>query len=315
MPYDAMKFCDKCDYIFQETILENKKSELEIRAVLEEYMDIFNIPLSNSPTHRPRSNSETRANITTEQVAPFKHHTLSRTDGLRVDRGEIQEGNVKERKPRQKFGSLGRSFSKRLRKNLGGMLRAMDISGKRKLRVDKSAINEEETPKMLLVATLVHKQASHQDLLVRNYLNAAKIRYEEEIKRSTSQLEPQSCVTPGCKGRSQQVTSYLCDKCYAEQRCRVEPKTNEKERNDQEKPVAATIDNATTCNVTKADTTSVATTALPSNNCVAAKKTSAVTSSVSEPATAGPRRVTVARELEVTPSLRPEFQMLRQSAL
>ena len=135
----------------------------------------------------------------------------------------------------ESFGSLGRSFRKKLKRNFVNISKV----GKQS---DKLAVNNKRTVDgvcslngtdragngrdQILCAKLLHRRQAFQEEMVKNYLKSAEEKYELERKKIlTQKLEsgcPEesevTCVNTGCSGMARASTSYLCLVCYERQK-------------------------------------------------------------------------------------------------
>ncbi|XP_062561845.1 OTU domain-containing protein 7B-like isoform X2 [Armigeres subalbatus] len=151
----------------------------------------------------------------------------------------------------KQFGSIGKSVSKKLKKNIGSITRIGSRSGQHK----KSSISSDKSvrgdfPKFrILCATLKARRHEYQEEMIKNYLECAQERYlEMERARERKELEKYSkyvdsghdvcdyatdngtdmmnCINAGCLKYGTVDTSYMCLDCYETQRKRESQSCN-----------------------------------------------------------------------------------------
>lgn len=157
----------------------------------------------------------------------------------------------------RRFGSLGRSFSKKIRRNLSSIARRgssfrskLSLAGERHLSQhgdsnaqisDAGAADSEELSTLLnandtLIVAMFRTEKRHgyHEEMIRNYMNTARLRFlktQREKKDASSSSSSSSsstangsdhyaapCVNAGCKNYGTAATSYLCSSCLSEQR-------------------------------------------------------------------------------------------------
>ena len=161
-------------------------------------------------------------------------------DGL-IDRSKKKDGKVSQQlhSVSKQFGSFGKSVGKKL-KNLGKVNKE-DKKGNRKLSLTQStnrpltisALGELDQSAIWCCKLLLKKSDTHQKM-IDNYLYDAGERFKKEMsarqltnneivnrtQNFANRVERQNvpCVTSGCNMYGSAETSYLCSKCYADQK-------------------------------------------------------------------------------------------------
>ena len=151
----------------------------------------------------------------------------------------------------KQFGSIGKSMSKKLKKNFGTIAKMTRNNSQKKnsgaenyapsgtirqtTKLNSNLVSR--TQDYILCAELhTEKRHEYQEEMVRNYLHSARKRFErdkdlklkqavecrqkEELKlKELAQFEgPSSCINPGCDRYGTAVTSYMCKDCFEHQR-------------------------------------------------------------------------------------------------
>ncbi|XP_066993922.2 OTU domain-containing protein 7B, partial [Anabrus simplex] len=147
----------------------------------------------------------------------------------------------------KQFGSIGKSMSKKLKKNLGSITKMTRSNSQKKsngmtsspvrqtTRLNNHLVSRSQD--FILCAVLhTEKRPEYQEEMVRNYLQSARVRFQrdklmkqkqaeerrqkDEMKlKEIAQLEGQSlCINPGCDQSGSAVTSYMCKACFEKQR-------------------------------------------------------------------------------------------------
>ncbi|KAK4292167.1 hypothetical protein Pmani_035032 [Petrolisthes manimaculis] len=168
------------------------------------------------------------------------------TDGM----GAIFPGKGKASKQLQtvakQFGSIGKTMSKKIKKNLG-TLSKLGRTGSFKKKDDYAKScglgkngrgPKVSTHQNYILAAAIHTEKRHayQEEMVRNYLNNARRRFEKDLElrkrqeEEVRQLEreqlerqaevegPVQCINPGCSMFGTALTAYMCSACFAKQR-------------------------------------------------------------------------------------------------
>lgn len=142
------------------------------------------------------------------------------------------------------FGSIGKSMSKKLKKNIGSITRIGSKSGSHK-KPNVTVSKDREYPKFrILCATLKARRHEYQEEMIKNYLECAHDRYQElertkerrELDKlskyvdhddyggSSAEQQPTTdlvnCINAGCLNYGTVATSYMCLECYETQKKR-----------------------------------------------------------------------------------------------
>ena len=165
--------------------------------------------------------------------------------------GKTSTLSNKNKLPRQvqsvarSFGSLGRSFRKKLKKNFTSITRAMKQTDKTETKAiqrrgatttDGAEVQggvasgddvlSAKDRSCIACARLLHRRQDYQEEMVRNYLADAAERFRAECEKHSaadgsdgrrSSLMVQ-CINAGCNGKAGSSTCYLCNDCFERQR-------------------------------------------------------------------------------------------------
>ncbi|XP_045122049.1 OTU domain-containing protein 7A-like isoform X2 [Portunus trituberculatus] len=146
----------------------------------------------------------------------------------------------------KQFGSIGKSMSKKIKKNFGtlsklgrtGSFRKRDEYVKTCSLARSSRMPKISTHQNFILAAEIHTEKRHayQEEMVRNYLNNARRRFEKDLEvrrrqeEEVRQLEkeqlerqaevegPVQCINLGCNMYGTALTSYMCSTCFSKQR-------------------------------------------------------------------------------------------------
>lgn len=174
---------------------------------------------------------------------PGSGETLSngKTGGLDSDEGGSESGQHRSRAARQlqtvakQFGSIGKSMSRKIRKNFGSITRRGGS-----FKGDSSPSGKEgrcTTPSadgVLVAALHTERRHEYQEEMIHNYLTSARSRFRQRVRESSTPPPPPpppppqsllprgsfpaECVNPGCNMFGTAATSYLCSQCYSQQK-------------------------------------------------------------------------------------------------
>lgn len=135
----------------------------------------------------------------------------------------------------KQFGSIGKSMSKKIKKNIGSITKIGGGSkGSKKL---SSAMSTQSfTRQRILCAQLKAKRHDYQEEMIKNYLECAQDRYIDgertkevrDIDR-LSLVKPKEttvtvdnyktgCINTGCQNFGTSATSYMCPECFEKQK-------------------------------------------------------------------------------------------------
>ncbi|KAL0271634.1 UNVERIFIED_CONTAM: hypothetical protein PYX00_008665 [Menopon gallinae] len=221
----------------------------EIHALLREYLDVVYIPLSQSP-------SSDDVDFELELDTPCDEEDIEKrfieANGLDLEDNipEISEsslfGSNKSRAAKQmksvakQFGSIGKTMSKKLKKNFGTITKITRNNSQKKDQSAPSRLTNDDFPKtqdyMLCARLYTDSRHDYQEEMIKNYLTTARDRFErekrlkqkfpdEELTFDDERLQeqakiegPKNCITQGCNMYGTVLTSYLCTTCYNKQR-------------------------------------------------------------------------------------------------
>lgn len=157
------------------------------------------------------------------------------TGSYESDDGLIEKGKKKDKKGSvsKQFGSFGKSVGKKLKnlgktskeekKGSGSISRNSNPQGM-KIPLTISALAENDQQAVWCCRLSMKKSETHQKM-IDNYLYDASIRYKSEVssprqKRKLNGPFSQrvQCVSNGCNMYGSADTSYLCSKCYTDQK-------------------------------------------------------------------------------------------------
>lgn len=132
------------------------------------------------------------------------------------------------------FGSLGRSFRKKLKKNfvsIGKAVKQSERSSKASVDGENAKATRQLNQDQFLCTKLLHRRQGFQEEIIKNYLKTAADKFEKEKERLTSSLnhdkeydvdgcdrQMSTCVNVGCDGNASSTTSYLCQNCFERQK-------------------------------------------------------------------------------------------------
>ena len=191
--------------------------EGESLALLKEYLDLVQVPLP----------------------ACFLDPSPPLTSPSSQDSGSVRELEVDKpgRTAKQlqsvakQFGSIGKTVSKKIRKNLGSITRLARTGSFKGPRGGVSQSGRRPSCRIVggqqdhILAALIHTQKALPCLqeMVDNYLSEARLRFEKDRGLKVLQAEERQrrevreCLTPACRGEGSARTSYLCPPCYQQQ--------------------------------------------------------------------------------------------------
>ncbi|XP_055385837.1 OTU domain-containing protein 7B-like [Condylostylus longicornis] len=223
-------------------------SEREQMALLKEYLDIVYATNSTTPDEDVfedlTDDEYEKKFVESEIVIPQQQHHPSNQYNLVAD--EPHQSKSKAAKQLQsvakQFGSIGKSMSKKIKKNIGSITKIGNKSnGGNKLKntLSSGSSTQSFTCTRLLCAKLRIKRHEYQEEMIRNYLECARTRYldleKNRDKIGSAELDRQQlemlqlsepdigvvyCVNIGCNNFANSETSYLCYECYEKQKQR-----------------------------------------------------------------------------------------------
>lgn len=198
--------------------------------VLKEYLDVVYVSSQLSPGEEYEidfSEDEIEKKFTEPEAV------ADETDGPIFGNNKSKAAKQLQSVAKQ-FGSIGKSMSKRFKKNIGSITTKMAKNQKKTLTSGNSVVNIAKSK--LLCAELRAKRHEYQEEMVRNYLEFAQERFlksqsdkekQERERQHFENLKLQeqaylegslNCINPGCDQFGTALTSYMCADCYEKQR-------------------------------------------------------------------------------------------------
>lgn len=119
----------------------------------------------------------------------------------------------------KQFGSIGRSMSKKIKKNIGSITKLGKSSGSTRKMTPTLGGGIVNGRYRFLCSQLRAKRHDFQEEMIRNYLECAYDRFKSQngVKK-TSIGEVVHCVNVDCDNYGTEKTSYLCTGCYEKQK-------------------------------------------------------------------------------------------------
>lgn len=138
----------------------------------------------------------------------------------------------------KQFGSIGKSMSKKIKKNIGSITKIGGGSkGSKKGSLSSAMSTQSFTRQRILCAQLKAKRHHYQEEMIKNYLECAQERFiDGERTKETrdidrlSLVKPKevtativdnyktSCINTGCQNFGTSATSYMCPECFEKQK-------------------------------------------------------------------------------------------------
>ncbi|KAG8235343.1 hypothetical protein J437_LFUL015851 [Ladona fulva] len=249
--------CKNQDENMMEAMRRMTLSTEEKLLLLREYLDIVNVPIKNANNCENSEDIETDVNILPceEDIIDkkFSEVDLDNDDNLlNSAEGSSTTNRSKAAKQLQsvakQFGSIGKSMSKKIKKNFGSITKiARNNSLKKKYSTNQtSPIHQvpkvngnigSQSPEYIMGAVLhTEKRHEYQEEMIRNYLQSARARFEKDKELKLKQAEerkpkedwnlkdggelelPSVCINAGCGLYGTSLTSYMCTMCYQKQK-------------------------------------------------------------------------------------------------
>lgn len=194
---------------FINSLLMSEKDQI---ALLKKYLDIVDLSETENPSGSPEVDSEEEIERKFVEIQDFNE-------------GEISIFGHKNRATKQlqsvarQFGSIGKSMSKKLKKNFGS--------------ITKPKPKRNDANKNRLICAEIHaKRHENQEQMIKNYLTHIQKKFlpskrskmngeSAETMRLQEQafLEgPMKCINSECHDFGTVLTAYMCEKCYETQR-------------------------------------------------------------------------------------------------
>lgn len=144
--------------------------------------------------------------------------------------GQSKSKSAKLQSVAKQFGSIGKSMSKKIKKNIGSITKFGKQSGTC-IKFPNSPSTS--TPTLgggyvngkyrLLCAQLRSKRHDYQEEMIRNYLDCAHERFTQENKNSRDVADSRGivqCINSDCQNYGTEDTSWMCVSCYEKQKQR-----------------------------------------------------------------------------------------------
>ncbi len=212
-------------------------SDVEHIALLKEYLNI----VYASPAVSPED--ELYDNDSDEELEKRMSDMNLRSDETQTQ-GQQQQRSKLQTVAKQ-FGSIGKSMSKKIKKNIGSITKLgggkSNQPSHQQLSAKSSNSSTSMTPTLaggyvngrlkLLCAQLKAKRHEYQEEMIKNYLDCARERFlEMERLKGVKDLEQKTlvddedsyahCINSGCVHYGTAKTSYMCLECYEQQKKR-----------------------------------------------------------------------------------------------
>lgn len=208
-------------------------SERDQINLLSEYLEVVYLSPSTSPGQEEPDITDLCEEDITNKFSEF----LNINNELEQSEHPIFDNKSKTAKQihsvAKQFGSIGKSMSNKLKKNLGSITKINKSNNSNKKNINNTLSS---TRSKLLCCQLKAKRHTIQDQMVKNYLEHAEFRFlnSEQIKekqdierrhfetlrlREQALLEgPLKCINAGCEQYGTALTSYMCPNCFQKQR-------------------------------------------------------------------------------------------------
>lgn len=217
-------------------------------ALLKEYLDIVYATPLGSPEE------EIAVDFVDEEYDKrIIEGELGFGDDVNVNNGKSKAAKQLQSVAKQ-FGSIGKTMSKKIKKNIGSITKIGSNSngnsgknGKIKNGLPSGSSTQSFTRQRILCAQLKAKRHDYQDEMIKNYLECAQDRFmETEKAKELREIEQQqldmlkmkaespveveretSCINAGCANYGTSATSYMCLTCFEKQKERELSNCNE----------------------------------------------------------------------------------------
>lgn len=202
-------------------------------ALLKEYLDI----VWPSPLGSP--DDEIFDDLTDEEY----EKRISEGEIVLTDEQQPNGTNGKSKAAKQlqsvakQFGSIGKSMSKKIKKNIGSITKiGGGTKGSKKGSLSSAMSTQSFTRQRILCAQLKAKRHDYQEEMIKNYLECAQDRFLDaertkeirDIDRANL-LKPKEpvatvdqyktgCINSGCQNYGTAATAYMCPECFEKQK-------------------------------------------------------------------------------------------------
>ncbi|XP_063243760.1 OTU domain-containing protein 7B-like isoform X2 [Bacillus rossius redtenbacheri] len=213
-------------------------------ALLNEYLEVVHVSIPTTPCSDEVCDPSDEDDIE-KRFSELADVGEPNSDTTAVDVGIFGNNCSKAAKQFQsvakQFGSIGKSVSKKLKKNLGSITKMTRSNSQKKVspvrQTTKTSASVSRSQDYILCAALRSDiRPDHQDEMMRNYLQSAHVRFQNDKDMKLCQAEERrwkeeqklkdvpavegasECINPGCTLIASAATSYMCRSCYEKQR-------------------------------------------------------------------------------------------------
>jgi OTU domain-containing protein 7 len=196
-------------------------AQKERLGLLREYLDVTQVPVSEGGDEvemdgsSPVEEEELERRLS-EVELECDEMSSSSDSGVYKSKAAKQLQSVAKQ-----FGSIGKSMSKRIKKNFGSISK-MTRNNSLKKKKSECASRKHSHEHILCAVLHTEKRHEYQEQMVRNYLQSARLRFQVHAEQRRAKEDeadaPSQCVTPGCTLYGTSKTSYLCSGCYLKQK-------------------------------------------------------------------------------------------------
>ncbi|KAJ9577712.1 hypothetical protein L9F63_005705, partial [Diploptera punctata] len=234
-----------------------KKDKLRL---LHEYLDVVHVAIPSTP--KSEDNAEFVSEMEADAVLIDDDEIEKKYEVIDVDTTDeaalnAADTNTKSKAAKQlqsvakQFGSIGKSMSKKLKKNFGSIAKMTRNNSQKKTNSSENYLPSgsvrqstklysnlvSQSQDYILCAELhTEKRHEYQEEMIRNYLQSARKRFERDKQMKQKQAEeykqkeevrlkelaqfegPSCCINPGCDKYGTAITSYMCKDCFERQR-------------------------------------------------------------------------------------------------
>jgi OTU domain-containing protein 7 len=194
-------------------------TEVEHIALLKEYLEISYASPAASPEDE----------IYEDYQSDEEYDRKMMDIAVNLDSGQLSpESEAKKSKAAKlqsvakQFGSIGKSMSKKIKKNIGSIAKFARTPVKTAAMTPTMGGGYVNGKYRLLCAQLRAKRHDYQEEMIRNYLDCA---YERFIHRDVSATVPATseprivhCINSGCENFGTETKSWMCSVCYEKQK-------------------------------------------------------------------------------------------------
>ena len=219
-------------------------------ALLKEYLDVIYTPTNESPDddiYDDYSDEEYEKKMSNGEIA-FSDENCSNGINQQTEATQttptppaVNGSSNKSKAARQlqsvakQFGSIGKSMSKKLKKNIGSITRIGSKNNHKKSSISSEKSTQSLPKCKILCAQLKARRHEYQEEMIKNYLECAQERFlESEKLKERRELEKyhkydceyidgntddmMNCINAGCLNYGTVATSYMCLDCFEMQK-------------------------------------------------------------------------------------------------